>query len=172
MRRSDFGGFRPGVLKSGCISTLPALRRPHDQSSLPVVPLGANLEYTPLIMLGLLPIDSTKAIWALQRPLDFLTAIRGRCTYVRAARLDLNAPRMHTAIGELQWLVQQRYPELNFQVEPEDDPKGKYLLETVDVGETDTAVDVFIDRRLELQIDDGLAVYIWPVRPLARVQPS
>ena len=31
-------------------------------------------------------------------------------------------------------------------------------------------VEVYIDRLLELQIDEGLAVYVVPVRPLARVQ--
>lgn len=86
--------------------------------------------------------------------------------------LDLSSPRMQAAIEELQRLIQQRYPEAIFQVEPGDDPTGMYVLVTVDVEDTDAVVEVFIDRLLELQIDEGLAVYVVPVRPLARVQSS
>jgi hypothetical protein len=91
---------------------------------------------------------------------------------MRAERLDLGTPRMQAAIGELQRLIQQHYPEATFQVELGDDPTGMYVLATVDVEDTDAVVEVYIDRLLELQIDEGLAVYVVPVRPLARVQTS
>jgi hypothetical protein len=77
---------------------------------------------------------------------------------------------MQAAIEEIQRLIQQHYPEATFQVEPGDDPAGVYLLATVDVEDTDVVVEVYIERLLELQIDEGLAVYVVPVRPLARVQ--
>jgi H2-forming N5,N10-methylenetetrahydromethanopterin dehydrogenase-like enzyme len=79
---------------------------------------------------------------------------------------------MQAAIGELQRLIQQDYPETTFQREPGDDPAGMYVLATVDVEDTDAVVEVYIDRLLELQIDEGLAVYVVPVRPLARVHTS
>ena len=91
---------------------------------------------------------------------------------MRAERLDLGTPRMQAAIGELQRLIQLHYPEATFQVEPGDDPMGMYVLATVDVEDTDAVVEVYIDRLLELQIDEGSAVYVVPVRPLARVQTS
>jgi hypothetical protein len=47
-----------------------------------------------------------------------------------------------------------------------------YVLATVDVEDTDVVVEVYIDRLLDLQIDEGLAVYVVPVRPLARVHTS
>jgi hypothetical protein len=91
---------------------------------------------------------------------------------MRAEQLDLSAPGMQAAIEELQRLIQQHYPEATFQVEPGDDPTGMYVLATVDVEDTEEVVEVYIDRLLELQIDEGLAVYVVPVRPLARVQTS
>ncbi|MGH8065048.1 MAG: hypothetical protein ACRERE_07355 [Candidatus Entotheonellia bacterium] len=91
---------------------------------------------------------------------------------MRAEQLDLSTPRMQAAIEELQRLIQRHYPEATFQVEPGDDPTGMYVLVTVDVEDTDVVVEVYIDRLLELQIDEGLAVYVVPVRPLARVQIS
>jgi hypothetical protein len=53
-----------------------------------------------------------------------------------------------------------------------DDPTGIYVLATVDAEDTEAVVDVYIDRLLELQIDAGLAIYVIPVRPLARVLAS
>jgi hypothetical protein len=91
---------------------------------------------------------------------------------MRAEQLNLSTPRMQAAIEELQRLIQQHYPEATFQVEPGDDPTGMYILAIVDVEDTDAVVDVYIDRLLQLQIDEGLAVYVVPLRPLARVQTS
>jgi H2-forming N5,N10-methylenetetrahydromethanopterin dehydrogenase-like enzyme len=91
---------------------------------------------------------------------------------MRAEQRDLSTPRMQAAIAELQRLIQRHYPEAIFQVEPGDDPTGLYVLATVDVEDTDAVVEVYIDRLLELQIDEGLAVYVVPVRPLARVQTA
>jgi hypothetical protein len=91
---------------------------------------------------------------------------------MRAEQLDLSAPGMQAAIEELKRLIQRHYPEATFRVEPGDDPTGMYVLATVDVEDTEAVVAVYIDRLLELQIDEGLAVYVVPVRPLARVQTS
>ena len=91
---------------------------------------------------------------------------------MRAKQRNLMPPHMQAAIEELQRLIQQHYPEATFQVEPGDDPTGMYVLATVDVEDTAVVVDVYIDRLLDLQIDKGLAVYVVPVRPLARVHPS
>ena len=88
---------------------------------------------------------------------------------MRAEPLELGTPRMQAAIEDLQRLIQQHYPEATFQVELGDDPTGMYVLATVDIEDTDAVVEVYIDRLLELQIDEGLAVYVVPVRPLARV---
>jgi hypothetical protein len=84
----------------------------------------------------------------------------------------IDHPRMQEAIMELQGLIRQHYPNTAFEVVHGDDPMGMYVLATVDVEDTEAVVDVYIDRLLELQIDAGLAVYVVPVRPLARVLDS
>jgi hypothetical protein len=44
---------------------------------------------------------------------------------------------------------------------------------TVDVEDTDAVVDVYIDRLVTLQIEEGLPVYVVPLRPqLQRKTPS
>ena len=89
-----------------------------------------------------------------------------------AEHVALDTPRMQVAITELQGLIRQHYPNTTFEVVHGDDPMGMYVLATVDVEDTETVVDVYIDHLLKLQIDAGLAVYVVPVRPLARVLDS
>jgi hypothetical protein len=50
-----------------------------------------------------------------------------------------------------------------------DDPAGTYVLATIDVEDVETVIDVYIDRLLAFQIDEGLPVYVVPMRPLTRV---
>ena len=89
-----------------------------------------------------------------------------------AEHVALDTPRMQAAITELQGLIRQHYPNTTFEVVHGDDPIGMYVVATVDVEDTEAVVDVYIDRLLKLQIDAGLAVYVVPVRPLARVLAS
>jgi hypothetical protein len=91
---------------------------------------------------------------------------------MRAEHLALDTPHMQTAIMELQGLILQHYPNTTFEVVHGDDPAGIYVLATVDGEDTEAVVHVYIDRLLELQIDAGLAIYVVPVRPLARVLTS
>jgi hypothetical protein len=79
-------------------------------------------------------------------------------------RVDLQTPRMQAALAELQGLIQQAYPTATFAVALGEDPEGLYVLATVDVDDTDAVVDVYIDRLLTLQIDDGLPIYVVPLR--------
>ena len=53
-----------------------------------------------------------------------------------------------------------------------DDLTGTYVIATVDIEDTKTVIDGYIDRLLECQIDEGLSVYVVPVRPLMRVPGS
>jgi len=78
-------------------------------------------------------------------------------------------PRVQAAVGELQRLVRGKYPAATFEVSRGEDPEGMYLKATVDIEDTDEVVDVVIDRLLQMEIDDGLAVYFIPLRPLERV---
>ena len=91
---------------------------------------------------------------------------------MRAKHLALDTSHIQATIMELQGLILQHYPNTTFDVVHGDDPTGIYVLATVDVEDTEAVVDIYIDRLLELQIDAGLAVYVVPVRPLARVLAS
>jgi hypothetical protein len=37
------------------------------------------------------------------------------------------------------------------------------------VRDTEEVAEIVADRLLELQVDEGLSVYVFPIRPLARV---
>ena len=88
---------------------------------------------------------------------------------IKNSRIASDDPRVQAAVVELQALIQQHYPAATFQETLGEDPEGTYLMATVDVEDTDDVVDVYIERLLEFQVDDGLSVYIVPVRPLNRV---
>jgi H2-forming N5,N10-methylenetetrahydromethanopterin dehydrogenase-like enzyme len=86
-----------------------------------------------------------------------------------AEQLDPLSPRLQSVVEELQGLIRRVDPTATFQVVPGDDPTGTYVIATVDVEDTETVIDVYIDRLLELQIDEGLPVYVVPLRPLTRI---
>lgn len=55
---------------------------------------------------------------------------------------------------------------VRFEVKPGDDPAGTYLIVTVDIEDPDEIVDIYAEKLLGLQVDEGLPFYIVPVRPL------
>ena len=70
----------------------------------------------------------------------------------------------------MQNLVQQRYPAATFAVgRGEDNPDAVHVTATVDVDDPDEVVDLVIDRMLALQLDEGLPVYLIPIRTPERV---
>ena len=78
-------------------------------------------------------------------------------------------PRMQEAIDELKGLITARFPQAAFVVEEGYDPEGVYLVTTVDIADTDDVVAIIGDRLVELQVDEGLLVYLTPLRPIERV---
>ena len=78
-------------------------------------------------------------------------------------------PRMEEAVHELKRLITERFPQAGFIVEEGFDPKGTYLVTTVDIADTDEVIDVVGDRLVELQVTEGLSVYVTPLRPIKRV---
>jgi hypothetical protein len=78
--------------------------------------------------------------------------------------------RVQDAVRELQQMLLQRYPDATFEITPgPDDPESIHLIATVDVEDSDTVLDVVIDRLLELQVEERLPVHVIPVRPSERV---
>jgi hypothetical protein len=77
------------------------------------------------------------------------------------------------AIVELQGMIHRRYPSAQFHVRSGiDDPETSYLVATVDVDDPDEVLDLVLDRLLQLQVDDGLAIAVLPIHTPARVQQT
>ena len=78
-------------------------------------------------------------------------------------------PAMEKAVNELKGSICERFPQASFVVEEGFDPKGIYLVTTVDIADTDEVIDVIGDRLVELQVDEGLPIYVTLLRPIQRV---
>src|SRR5262245_11109544 len=78
-------------------------------------------------------------------------------------------PAMEKAVNELKGAISERFPQASFVVEEGFDPMGIYLVTTVDIADTDEVIDAVGDRLLELQVDEGLPIYVTPLRPIQRV---
>jgi hypothetical protein len=76
---------------------------------------------------------------------------------------------MEKAINELKGTISARFPQASFIVEEGFDPKGIYLVTTVDIADTDEVIEVVGDRLVALQVDEGLPIYVTPLRPIQRV---
>jgi len=76
---------------------------------------------------------------------------------------------MEEAVHELKGLITARFPQAAFVVEEGYDPEGIYLVTTVDIADTDEVMAVVGDRLVELQVEEGLPVYVTPLRPITRV---
>jgi hypothetical protein len=88
---------------------------------------------------------------------------------MRSERSVQLSPRMDDALRELQTLITGRFPEATFVVEEGSDPVGVYLVTTVDIPDTDEVVAAVGDRLIDLQVDEGLPIYVTPLRPIERV---
>ena len=78
-------------------------------------------------------------------------------------------PRIKAALHELRGLITARFPQAAFAVEEGFDPEGIYPVTTVDIADTDDVIAAVGDRLVELQVDEGLPVYVTPMRPIERV---
>ncbi len=81
----------------------------------------------------------------------------------------LMTPAVVAAVDELKSLIAARYPQATFVVGEGFDEPGVYLVATVDVEDTDEVAEVYRDRLLEMQVEEGLPVYVATIRPLERV---
>ena len=77
-------------------------------------------------------------------------------------------PRAQAALDELQALIAARFPQATFTVHKGYEPAGIYLVTTVDTDDTDEVVEVFIDRLVDIQVEDGIPVYVTVRQPRER----
>jgi hypothetical protein len=71
---------------------------------------------------------------------------------------------MEEAVTELQMLILSHYPSTVFSVGEAEDPEGLYVRAIVDIDDPDEVMEIFIDRMIDLQVEDGLPIYVVPVR--------
>lgn len=83
--------------------------------------------------------------------------------------LDTSDPRIAAAVSELEDLIRSRYPTAAFAAAREEDPNGVYLTVTVDLDEPDDVLDLVGERLIAMEVDEGLPVYVVPVRTPERV---
>lgn len=78
---------------------------------------------------------------------------------------DESDPRIQAALAEMRALIVARYPDAKFSTYRGEDPDGIYLEAIVDIADLDQVTDVYMDRLVDLQVEDGLPVYValdWP----------
>lgn len=81
----------------------------------------------------------------------------------------MDDPRIEPAIEDIKALILARYPGASFEVSRGDDPYGVYLTATVDVEDTDEVVDLYIDRLIDLQVEERLPLHVLPLQPFERI---
>ncbi|MSQ26877.1 MAG: hypothetical protein EXR51_01895 [Dehalococcoidia bacterium] len=74
--------------------------------------------------------------------------------------------RTMQAIAELQTMLLAVHPDALFEVCHGEDPEGVNLTVTVDVEDTTEVLDIVLERMVEMQVDEGIPIYVVPVRPL------
>jgi len=78
---------------------------------------------------------------------------------------------MQAAVTELRELVTRHFPDASFRVSRgPDDPEAVHLHAVVDLDDPDLVVDLVIERMMQLQIEDGLPIFVIPARSRARVE--
>ncbi len=76
--------------------------------------------------------------------------------------LQTHDERIQQGIAELQGMIRKHFDEAEFTVFRGDDPEGVYVRVTVDVEDTDEVVNIFLERLLELQVEEELPLYVIP----------
>ncbi len=75
------------------------------------------------------------------------------------------SPQEQNARDDFERLIRARYPDATFDVSVGGEPDGVYLTVTVDLDIAGEVIDHILDRLLEVQIDEGLPVYVVTARP-------
>ena len=73
-------------------------------------------------------------------------------------------PQIDAALEELKALILSEYPQATFSVSQGEDPEGIYLDVTIDADDLGPVTDLFIDRLVDMQVEEGLPVFVIPER--------
>jgi hypothetical protein len=63
-------------------------------------------------------------------------------------------------------MIKRQWPDAELSVSRGFDPEGIYLIATVDVEDRGVVMDEIIDRLVDMQVEEGLPVYVLVEPPL------
>ncbi|MFN0072665.1 MAG: hypothetical protein ACKVVP_14370 [Chloroflexota bacterium] len=89
---------------------------------------------------------------------------------MKQVRVKGMTPRLEAVIEELKKAISAHYPKATCELMYGDDPPGIRLIPIIDIEDSAEVVHVVGDRLLELQIDEGLPIYVTPLPPPERVR--
>ena len=87
----------------------------------------------------------------------------------RRKRPSAGDPRIQAAIEELKGLILAGFPQACFEVYEGQDiegDRGVFLKVTVDVEDRFEVSDLFMDREVDMVVEEGLPIFVRIVRPL------
>ena len=89
-----------------------------------------------------------------------------------AERLPARDLRLQSALEELRGLILRHYPDARFEISRGiDDPEAVHLVAAVDADDLDDVVDLVIERMMEIQIEEGLPIFVIPTRSIMTSPP-
>jgi hypothetical protein len=77
--------------------------------------------------------------------------------------------RLNAARGEIEAIITKAYPRAQFSPLWLDDPEGVHLRVVVPVDDAEEVFNLAADRLLHFQIEEGLPLYLVPLRPVGQV---
>jgi hypothetical protein len=69
---------------------------------------------------------------------------------------------MQAAVAELRAMIESKYPNVEFRVYRGEDPIGVYIEVMTPTDDTLEIGNLISDRELQMQLDEGLAIYVVP----------
>ncbi|MBA2276288.1 MAG: hypothetical protein H0W06_00880 [Chloroflexia bacterium] len=90
--------------------------------------------------------------------------------FIELIAADESDPRIQAAVAELRERILEHYPAATFEVVRGEDPEGIYLIPTIDVDDLEEVATVFEPRLVDMQVEEGLPVYVFPDWPLERIR--
>jgi len=83
--------------------------------------------------------------------------------------IDSMNERLQKAIAEIEAMITKAYPNAQFSPVWLDDPEGMQVRVTVPVNDLEEVFNLVADRLLHFQIEEGLPLYLVPLRPAGQV---
>lgn len=71
-------------------------------------------------------------------------------------------PRLEEAIAEMKERITRHFPATTFEMYQGEDPVGIYLIAIVDTDDMWEVADLFMSRLVDLQVEEGLPLFVIP----------